>query len=34
MNTPAVDTVVIELSEDNKPAEVLNAWAERPSDGD
>jgi len=33
MNTSAVDTVVIELSEE-KPAEVLHAWAERPSDGD
>jgi hypothetical protein len=31
MNTSAVDTVVIELSDESKPAEVLFAWAERPS---
>jgi hypothetical protein len=34
MNTSAVDTVVIELSEEYQAAEVLSAWAERPADGD
>lgn len=34
MNTSAVDTVVIELSEEYQAAEVLNAWAERQPDGD
>lgn len=34
MNTSAVDTVVIELSEEYQAAEILNAWAERHPDGD
>ena len=34
MNMSAIDTVVIEISVDCQAAEVLNAWAERPSDGD
>lgn len=34
MNTSAVDTVVTELSEEFQAAEILNAWAERPTDGD
>ncbi|TCO59722.1 hypothetical protein EV192_104565 [Actinocrispum wychmicini] len=34
MNTTAVDTVVTELSDDNKPAETLASWAERPRDVD
>lgn len=34
MNTSAVDTVVIELSEEYLPAEILHAWAERRPDGD
>lgn len=31
MNTSAIDTVVIELAEEYQPAEVLNAWSERPT---
>jgi hypothetical protein len=34
MNTSAVDTVVTELAEEHQAAEVMNAWAERPADGD
>jgi hypothetical protein len=34
MNTSAVDTIVIELSDEYLPAEVLNAWAERHPDSD
>ena len=34
MNTSAIDTVVIELSEESQLAEILHAWAERQSDGD
>lgn len=34
MNTSAVDTVVIELSEEYQAAEILTAWAGRPSDVD
>jgi hypothetical protein len=34
MNTSAVDTVIIELSDDMTPAEVLHAWAERSSECD
>jgi hypothetical protein len=34
MNTSAVSTVVIELSDEYQPAEVLHAWAERQPDGD
>jgi hypothetical protein len=32
MNTSAVDTVVVELTDEHLPAEALIAWAERPSD--
>jgi hypothetical protein len=34
MNTTAVDNVVTELSDDYQPAEIMTAWAERPSDID
>lgn len=34
MSTSAVDTVVIELSEEYQAAEILHAWAERRSDSD
>jgi hypothetical protein len=34
MNTSVADTVVVELSEDIPPADVLMAWAERSTDGD
>jgi hypothetical protein len=34
MNTTAVDTVVVELSDEYQPAESLHGWAERSSDLD
>jgi hypothetical protein len=34
MNTSVADTVVVELSEDIQPADVLMAWAERSTDRD
>lgn len=34
MNTTAVEHVVTELSDDHETAEVLAAWAERPSEID
>lgn len=34
MNASAIDTIVIELSDDYQPAETLLAWAERSSDID
>jgi len=34
MNTSAIDTVVTELSDEYQPAEILAAWAERPSVAD
>lgn len=34
MNTAAVNNVVIELSDDRQPAEIMTSWAERPSDTD
>lgn len=34
MNMSATDHVVVELSDDHLPAEVLNAWVERTSDID
>jgi hypothetical protein len=34
MNTSAVDIVVIELSEQPQPADIMHAWAERSPDGD
>jgi len=34
MNTSVADTVVVELSDDPQPADVLMAWAERSTDGD
>ncbi|TDV57808.1 hypothetical protein CLV71_101681 [Actinophytocola oryzae] len=34
MNTSAADTVVIELSDEYLPAEILSGWAERHPDGD
>jgi hypothetical protein len=34
MNTSDIDTVIIELSDEYQPAEVLLGWAERPSNLD
>ncbi len=34
MNTTVVENVITELPDDYPPAEVLTAWAERPSDVD
>jgi hypothetical protein len=34
MNTTVVDTVVIELSDEYQPAEILIGWAERSPDVD
>lgn len=34
MNPTAVDSVVTELFDDHQPAEVMGAWADRPSDVD
>jgi hypothetical protein len=34
MNTPVIDTVVVELSDEYQPAEALASWAERPSAAD
>jgi hypothetical protein len=34
MNPTAVDTVITELPDEYQPAEILTAWAERPSDVD
>jgi hypothetical protein len=34
MNTSTADTVVVELAEEYKPAELLNSWAKRVSETD
>lgn len=34
MTTSAIDTVVIELAEEYQPAEIMNAWSERPTGRD
>lgn len=34
MNTSVADTAVVELPEEIQPADIMNAWAERSTDGD